>query len=139
MSLDEIEARRAARKAATAEARAAQHAVDMAELDALEEKHGEAVKALHVPTYVKGLPTLIVVKSPAGSSEYKRFADSVRNAKGNQQMIHAASEIFGRACIAYPDAAMQKLMAESFPNLFVDACNAAASFVQLQAEAEKKD
>lgn len=140
MSLEEIEARRAALREADADARTVQHLADMTELLALEEKHGIGqVKALHVPTFAKGLPTLVVVKSPAGTSEYKRFADSVRSAKGNQQLIHAASEVLGRACIAYPDAAMQKLMADTFPNLFVDACNAAAGFVQLQAEAEKKD
>lgn len=137
--LDAIEARRAARRAAAADAKAAQYATDLAELDALEEKHGvEQVKALHVPAFVAGLPTLVVVKSPAGTSEYKRFADCVRNAKGNQQMITAAGEVLARACLVYPDAATQKLMVEAFPNLLNDACNAAASFVQMQTEAEKK-
>ncbi len=141
MSLEEIEARRAARRASDADARAVQHLADMTELDALEEKHGAGqVKALHVPTYSKGLPTLIVVKSPSGDGSYKRFADKVRDAKGHQQMIAAAGEVLARACIVYPtDAGVVALMVDAFPNLLNDAANAAAGFVQLHAEAEKKD
>lgn len=136
-----IEERRAARRAATAAARAAQYAIDMKALDALEEKHGESqIKALHVPAYVPGQPTMVIVKSPAGDSTYKRFADKVREAKGHPQMMAAASEVLARACIVYPaDPAAVIAMHSAFPNLLNDAANAAASLVVMKAEEEKKD
>ena len=139
--LEAIEARRAARKAASADAKAVQFVVDMTALDALEEKHGEGqLKVLHVPTFVAGLPTLVVVKSPAGSTHWKRFVDKVQDAKDHAKMKQAAGEVLARACIVYPvDAGVLGAMVEAYPNTLVDACNAAASFVQLQAEAEKKD
>lgn len=137
--LDAIEARRAARRDAAAAAKDVQFVADMTALDALEEEHGVGqVKALHVPVFVAGLPTMAIVKSPAGTSFYKRFADQVRAAKGNPQMITAAGEVLARACIVYPDAATQALMVDAFPNMLNDAANAAAGFVQMQTEAEKK-
>ncbi len=135
-----IEERRAKRREATADARKVQYVVDLKALDALEEKHGEGqIKALHVPTFVVGLPTMVIVKSPAGTSFYKRFCDHVREAKGHQGAIAAAAEVLARACLVYPeDAGVQKAMIEAFPNMLNDAANAATAFVQLVTEAEKK-
>jgi hypothetical protein len=137
--LEAIEARRAARRQATEDAKALQYVVDMKALDALEEKHGEgAVKPLHVPHFAPGLPTMVIVKSPAGSPSYKRFCDLVREAKGHQGAIAAAAEQLARACIVYPEAAVLVAMVEAFPNTLADAANVAAGFVQLKTEAEKK-
>ena len=138
--LEAIEARRAARREATAAAKAVQYAADMAVLDKLEERFGEGqIKALHVPTFVAGLPTMVIIKSPSGTPSYKRFCDMVREAKGHPGAINAAGELLARTCIAYPeDAPTLKVMVEAFPNMLNDAANAAASFVQLQAESEKK-
>lgn len=140
-ALEIIEERRAKRKADAADARAVQYLADVTELDALEEKHGAGqLKTLHVPAFVPGLPTLVVVKSPAGTTHWKRFVDKVQEAKGHEKMKQAAGEVLARACIVYPtDAGVLGSMVESFPNTLVDACNAAAGFVQLSAEAEKKD
>ena len=139
--LEAIEARRAARKTASADAKTVQYLVDMTALDALEEKHGEGqLKVLHVPTFVAGLPTLVVVKSPAGSTHWKRFVDKVREAKNHEGMKAAAGEQLARACIVYPSEEKALLgMVEAFPNTLVDSANAAAGFVQLHGEAEKKD
>lgn len=133
------EERRAKRRAASDTAKAAQYAIDVVALDKLEEQYGEgALKVLHVPTFAPGLPTMVVVKSPGGSPAYKRFVDSVREAKGHQAAIAAASEQLARACIVYPDDAVRALMLVAFPNLLIDASNAATSMVQLQTESEKK-
>ncbi len=139
--LEIIEERRAKRKAAAADARAVQHLVDVTALDELEEKHGEGqLKVLRVPTFVPGLPTLVVVKSPAGTTHWKRFVDKVQEAKGHEKMKQAAGEVLARACIVYPsDAGVLAAMVEAFPNTLVDSANAAATFVQLSTEAEKKD
>ena len=137
-TLEAIEARRAARREKTAAAKAVQYVLDMEQLDKLEEKHGDgAVKALHAPSHTAGLPTMVIVKSPAASA-YKRFQDLVREAKGHQGAIAAAAEQLARACIVYPDAAQLAAMVEAYPNTMADAANAAAAFVQLQTEAEKK-
>lgn len=134
-----IEERREKRRKAAADAKAVQYLVDLKVLDALEEKHGEGqVKPLHVPTFVPGLPTMVIVKSPAGTPAYKRFCDQVRAAKGHPEMINAAGETLARACIAYPEPAVQMQMLEAFPNMLNDAANAASGFVQLKSEAEKK-
>jgi hypothetical protein len=134
-----IEERRAARRAESAKAKAAQYAIDLKALDALEEKHGEGqVAALHVQVFVPGLPTMVIVKAPEGSA-YKRFCDQVVSAKGNVQMKQAAAHVLARACIVYPDPALQASMLAAFPNMLNDAANSSAAFVQLQAEAEKKD
>lgn len=139
-ALEAIEERRAARKEATAKAREAQHLIDMTALDALEEQHGEGqLKVLHAPTYSPGLPTLVVIKSPAGTTHWKRFVDKVREAKNHEGMKCAAGDVLARACIVYPEPAALALMVDAFPNTLVDSANAAAGFVQLHAEAEKKD
>lgn len=136
---DLAEERREARRAASAKAKAAQYALDVVALDKLEEQHGEgAIKVLHVPTFVPGLPTIVVVKSPAGSPAYKRFVDTVRAAKGHQDAIAAASEQLARACIVYPEEGLRVQMVAAFPNMLTDASNAASGLVQLQTESEKK-
>lgn len=139
--LEIVEERRAARKAKTADARAEQHLIDLKALDALEEKHGESqLKMLRAPTFVAGLPTFVVVKSPAGTTQWKRFVDKVQEAKDHAGMKKAAGDILARACIVYPsDEGVLKAMVEAFPNTLTDAANAAAAFVQLTVEAEKKD
>lgn len=139
-TLEAIEARRAARKAATAEARAAQYVIDMAALDKLEEEHGETnVKALHVKGYIKGLPTFVVVKSPGGTSYHKRFCDQVRAANGNKQAEGAAQDMLARASIVYPaEAEAQAAMVAAFPNMLNDVAGAAVEFVALRSEEEKK-
>lgn len=135
-----IEARRAARREAAAAAREAQFVKDMEALDALEEQHGpNQVKALHAKSYVAGLPTFIVVKSPGGTSYYKRFADQVRAAKNHKGAEAAAQDMLARSSIVYPaDEETLGRMLDAFPNMLNDAALAAIEFVRLEAEDEKK-
>lgn len=138
--LDLIEERREARRAAKSKGRDAQFLLDMTELDKLEEEHGpDNVKALHAASFVEGLPTFIVVKSPGGTSYHKRFVDSVRKANGHKQLEAAAQDQLARASIVYPtDAAVMGAMLEAFPNMLNDASGAAVEFVKLRADDEKK-
>jgi hypothetical protein len=140
LGLEEIEKRRAARRARSVDARAAQHLKDMAALDALEEEHGESrVKALHVKHFVSGLPTFLVVKSPGGTGYYKRFADQIRAAKGNKSAESAAQDMLAESSIVYPtDKDVRAAMLAEFPNMLNDAALAAIHFVTLEAEDEKK-
>ncbi len=139
--LELIEERRAARRKATAEAKEAQRVVDLKALDALEEEHGESrLRVLYVSGYVPGAPTMAVVKSPGGTSYWKRFQDQIRNAKGNRQLESAAQDMLARACLAYPSEpeALAAMLA-AFPNMLNDVAGAAAGLARLETEEEKKD
>src|SRR5579872_4194296 len=86
--VEEIEARRAARKAESSKARDAQYEKDLEAFEALEIEHGDGcVARLSVRGFVPGLPTFAVVKSPGGTSFYKRYTDMVRRAQKNTQAI----------------------------------------------------
>lgn len=145
LSVDEetkaIEATRAGRKAKIAEARAAQHLVDLRALNDLEEEHGDgSVVALEVSGFVEGLPTMVVIKSPGGTSFYNRYKDNVRVAGKNAQAIGAAQEQLGRAVIVYPaDDETRKKMFAAFPGTEISAGIRAVKFVELAAADEKKD
>ncbi len=138
--LKELEARRAARRAATEEARADQYEKDLEALDALEAEHGDTVLGvLEVSGYVPDLPTLVVVKSPGGTPFYKRYTDQVRKAGKNTALIGHAQELLGESCIVYPaDAETRKAMFEAFPGTAISAGIRAVKFVELEAEEEKK-
>lgn len=135
-----IEAKRSERKAKLAEARSAQYARDLAALNDLEVEHGDgSVVALEVSGFVDGLPTMIVIKSPGGSSLYERYKSSVRKAGKNAEMIGAAQEQLGRGCVVYPDdAEARKAMSAAFPGLDLSAGIRAVKFVELEATDEKK-
>ena len=139
--LKEIEERRAARKAEAKKARAEQYAKDLEALDALEQEHGdESVAALEVSGFVKGLPSIVVVKSPGGTPLYKRYTDMVRKAGKNPEGLGKAQELLGEACIVYPsDDETRKAMFDAFPGTKVSAYVRAIKFVELESADEKKD
>ncbi len=137
----DIEARRTARREKINEARRAQYAIDLEAFDALEEEHGDAVKMLEVTGFVPGLPTLIVIKSPGGTSFYNRYKDQVRKSNNNAQAIGAAQEMLGASCIVYPkpeDKDLRDRMFKEFPGALISAALAAIKLVELQTEDEKK-
>lgn len=139
--LAEIKERRAARKEAATKERDEQYVKDMEALDALEAEHGEgSVAPLEVTGFVKGLPTLVVVKSPGGTSFYKRYSDQVRKAGKNTQAIGAAQDLLGEASIVYPsDKEVREQMFAQFPGTVITAAIRALKFVELEAAEEKKD
>lgn len=143
-----VEERRAKRKAALAADRAAQYQIDLAALDALEVEHGDGcVASLETNTYVKGQPTMMVVKSPGGGTPfYTRYLSQVRLAGKNAQAIGAAQAMLGESCIVYPPAgepgspedAARKSFFAAFPGATLSAGIRAVKFVELDAEEEKK-
>lgn len=141
MTLEELQERRAKRKEANAKARLEQEAIDREAIDALEEEHGaDNVAALEVNGFVKGLPALVVVRSPGGTPFYKRYVDQVRKANKNTALIGRAQELLGESCIVYPtDETVLKQMQDQFPGLHISAGIRAIKFVELEAEEEKKD
>lgn len=139
--LADLREQRHRRRDAAAAERKPQVAKDEEALGKLEDEHGyDRLRVLRAPYYSAGLPTLVVVKSPGGTSYWKRFQDQIRNAKGNKQLEGAAQDMLARACIVYPNEPEQlRAMCDAFPNLLNDAANAAASLGRLETEEEKKD
>lgn len=97
-TVEEIEARRSARKAALAEQERAQLAIDLAALDDLEVAHGDSnVARLDVP-YTPGLPTMAVVRVPK-PAEVKRYRARLKEKNPDPQ---AAADEIGASTRVYP-------------------------------------
>jgi len=113
----EIEARRAARKAATAKERQEQYAKDVAAVDGIEQTEGDdRVRVLTVPSFVMSLPTVVVVKTPT-PGQFNRFRQMVRKAGNNTEAIGAAKDLLAASCIAYPDEETYGRMKEAWPSI----------------------
>jgi hypothetical protein len=116
MTPEEYEAKRAARLASKEDQRAAQLAADLDALCALEDEHGEGRIYRHdLPTYVPGLPTMAVVRTPT-AAEYKRFRDMMRKAKNDTEK-GAAVDLLSAPCRVYPDAPTFDKLLAAFPGL----------------------
>lgn len=140
MSAEEIEERRAARKAAAEEERKTQRAKDLEAIDAMEVATGDDVATLSVPVYRKGLPALIGVKAP-GDLHYKRFAQMIRRAGDNVEARANAQELLAESCWCYPtaeDKETRTAMVKAFPGLLVSVAIKAAELAELKADDEKK-
>jgi hypothetical protein len=106
-TLEEIQARRDARRLASQHARTEQFARDLQRLDELEEEHGyERVMRVDLPGWdpAIGGPTLVIVRCPkASEAVIKRFEQEVHRSKEGSDARLRASESLGRACLVYPD------------------------------------
>jgi len=110
-----IEARRTERKAAIAKARAEQWAKDLVRVDALEQELGDdRVHVLKMPSFVAGLPTVVVVKTPS-KPHFERFRQMVRKSKGDSIAIGTAQEMLGETCVAYPEKEVYERMRAEWP------------------------
>lgn len=120
--VEQIEAKRAKRKADKEAARETQYVEDLKAVDAYEEANDcELDLAVRIPleTWRPGMPTLVGVKAPA-ASEYKRFQQLTRDAKENEKKKHEAIEQIGRVAWAYPaDEDAKKLLLEEMPALLI--------------------
>src|SRR4051812_18130236 len=99
--VEEIEARRAQRKADAEKGRAAQYEKDLEAVDALETEHGYVLDiSLRVANFAPGVPSLVGVRAPS-ELEYKRFFQSINRA-GNADAKMQAHEQLAKTCWAYP-------------------------------------
>lgn len=138
--LEEIEAKRAERKAAHEAAEAEQFANDLEALDALEEEHGDGTIGAIKVRFKKGQPTRAFFKTPT-SAQYKRYLDCVHKGvdKKNLGKQREAQEQLARSCWVYPkDEAAQAAMLEDFPGLLTSMGLAAAALAEGKAEEEGK-
>lgn len=141
MSVEEIEARRAKRKAETEKAKAEQYEKDLEAIDALEIEHGdERVAALKVNGYAPGLPVMVGVVAPA-EPVYRRFVAQVRKAGKATDAQGAAQDQLARSCLAYPPASdeqTRKALLDAFPGLLVSVAVEAQRLAELRSEVEGK-
>lgn len=121
----EIEARRAKRKAAAAEAYETQRAADLEALDALEVEHGDSNVASVDVDYQPGAPTMAVVKAPS-KIYVKRYQDRVKPKRdGRMGDAQEAAEELAAVCVVYPGKEAFDAMVEARPGLRVQ-CGLAA-------------
>lgn len=116
-TVEEIEERRAKRKEGIAKARAEQYAKDLEHVDRLEAELGDdRVRILSTTSFVAGLPTLVVVKTPS-VAHFSRFRQMVRNAGQKNAKIGEAKDLLASTCVAYPDEETYKRMCEEWPSI----------------------
>jgi len=115
-SLEEIEARRAARKEVLAKQREEQRAVDLEAIDALEVQFGDSnIRYVDVP-FMPGLPTLAAVRCPK-PIEIKRYRATV--APDHKAFAAKAAEDLGAICLVYPVGDLRDQLLEARPGLLV--------------------
>lgn len=120
----EIEKRRADRRAAEAAAAEAQEVADLTAIDALEERYGDSnVAVLSIP-YFAGLPVKCACRAPQ-PAELKRYRDQVRprrEQKGGRERIAEVdyvppAELLAVATLVYPSEAIFEQMCTARPGL----------------------
>jgi hypothetical protein len=135
MSIEEIEARRAKRREATEKARDEQYEKDLVEVDKLEEQFGpDRVSVLKMNSFVAGLPTLVVVRTPE-SAVFNRFRQMVRRSAAKPMEVGNAKDLLATSCVVYPEAAAYERIREEWPSVHDNVGNEAVRL----GEAEGKD
>lgn len=133
--IEALEAKRAARRDGVAKARQEQYAKDLEQIDALEEQHGpDRVTVLEMPSFMPGLPTVVVVKTPE-PNVFTRFRQMVRKASKDVEAMGNAKDLLAASCIAYPDADTYARMKTAWPSIHD---NAGLAAIQL-GESEGKE
>jgi hypothetical protein len=125
---------RAERKAKLAEQAAAQKAIDLEAIDALEVEHGDSNIAVVEVPYTPGLPVLAAAKVPpeAYLKRYRaRLKEDVKNAP------EAAEEV-ADACCVYPDPEVRKALFAARGGLRVQLGGAAIKLATGREESEGK-
>lgn len=130
--LEEIQERRAARKAALKEKEDAQLVIDLEAIDALEQDLGDGNVETVRARYVEGLPVLVAVKTPS-KTRLKVYKDRLREAKPNP--TKAAEEI-GLACLVYPDKETFASLDEARPGMSTEVGLAALKLATSREAAE---
>lgn len=140
--LEEIEARRAARRAASDEKRSEQEATDLEAIEALEIQTGEELHTMSPSggRFVPGVPVRIAFKAPSGDY-YKRFCQQARKAGGNLEARGAAQDMLADVCWVYPpkdDAERRKAVLAAYPGVLVSIAIEAAKLAEFKADEEGK-
>lgn len=136
--LEEIEARRAERKAKADAARDDQEASDLEAIEALEIGSGDSLSTLRVNGFVPGQPVRVAFKAPS-EAYYRRFCSMVRKAGPNLEARGAAQDLLAQSCWVYPaDGAAQKAFLVAFPGTLVSIAIECAKLAELRSDEEGK-
>jgi hypothetical protein len=136
----EIQAARAARKAANAEAESAQRVADLDAIDVLEAQNGDAnTQVVEVPFDARNpLPCLVLVRAP-DETEMKRYRDTVKPRKDGSpgDPLEAARQL-ASACVIYPPREQYDAICKARTGLSVQLGLAAVNLSVGKVEAEGK-
>lgn len=140
-TIEEIEKRRSARRAAHDAGRAAQEAIDLEAIDAIEESQGEPLHTVTLNTFRAGVPVRIAFRTPA-PLEYRRYSDLVTRAAQNkdQGARRQTQEQFATACLVYPaaDSDARKAVLDVAPGLLLSIAIEAAKVAEARSDEEGK-
>jgi hypothetical protein len=143
--LQQIEAKRAARRAASEHAAEEQRATDLEAIDVIEQTLGDSnVSTISIP-YAEGLPCVAAVRCPK-PIEMKRYRDQTKvklHQPGQRKPpespdLVAAAELLAETCVVYPPREVFAQMCESRPGLQAQAGVLAAELALGKAEEEGK-
>lgn len=141
-TIEEIEKRRAERRAKHDNARREQELADLEAIDALESAQDEPLHTMTSNSFKPGVSVKIAFRAPT-PLEYKRYCDQVGRAqqKGDPIERRKAQETLAAVCWVYPekDSDGRKAMLDAFPGVLVSLAIEAAKVAELRAEDEGKD
>jgi hypothetical protein len=137
-TVEEIEKRRADRRATHDTARAAQEAIDLEAIDKLEAEDGTPLHTMTSNSFKPGVPVRIAFRPPS-AAEYKRYLDTVGTAqtRNDSKGKRAALEVLAATCLVYPAADARAVLFDAFPGTLVSLAIEAAKVAELRAEDEK--
>lgn len=141
-TVEEIQKRRAERKAGLEADRQAQLAKDLEAIDACEVAHGDTNVAAIEFHFVPGLPCMAAVRTP-DPDEIARYRTKMKpkvDRKGNiipADANEAAAQL-GRSCLIYPDAETFARVLEARPGIEVPLGQAAAGLASASEEEQGK-
>jgi len=140
-TIEEIEARRAKRRADQDKARAEQELVDLEAIDALEAAQADPLYTMTANGFKIGVPVKVAFRAPS-ALEYKRYCDMVgkAQAKSDTGARLKAQEMLATCCWVYPapDADERKAVLDAFPGVLVSLAIECAKVAELRSEDEGK-
>lgn len=140
-TIEELEKRRAERRAKFDGERAKQEAADLEAIDKLEEAGGAPLSTMTANGFKPGVPVRIAFRAPNGI-EYKRYCDQVARAqaKNDPAARIKAQELLAAVCLVYPetDSDARGALMEAFPGTLISLAIEAAKIAELSSEEEGK-
>lgn len=140
-TVEEIEKRRAERRAKHTAGREEQTVIDLEAIDALEEARGEPLHTMTCNDFKPGVSVKIAFEAPT-PVQYKRYCDQVGKAqqKGDPDDRRKAQETLAEVCWVYPakDSDERKAMLKAFPGVLISLAIECAKVVELRNEEEGK-
>ena len=140
-TIEELEQRRAARRAKHDTARDEQERADLEAIDALEEASGEPLHTMTANGFKPGSPVKAAYRTPS-VLEYKRYCDQVGKAQqlSDPNARRKAQELLAEVCWVYPAEKTdeRKSMLDAFPGVLISLAIECAKVAELRSESEGK-